>query len=59
MTTDPEFTAHKSTDRESNETEEELVRRIHELVGPAPEGERVSEQLIRERREEAARREDG
>jgi AbrB family looped-hinge helix DNA binding protein len=37
------------------ETEEALLERLYQMVGPAPEGELVSEELIRERREEAQR----
>jgi AbrB family looped-hinge helix DNA binding protein len=37
------------------ETEEALLERLYQEVGPAPEGELVSEELIRERREEAQR----
>jgi AbrB family looped-hinge helix DNA binding protein len=37
------------------ETEEMILARLHDLVGAAPEGELVSEELLRERREEAER----
>lgn len=37
------------------ETEEMILARLHDLVGAAPEGELVSEELLRERREEAQR----
>jgi AbrB family looped-hinge helix DNA binding protein len=37
------------------ETEEMVLARLHALVGAAPPGELVSEELLRERREEAAR----
>jgi AbrB family looped-hinge helix DNA binding protein len=37
------------------ETEAALIERLYETVGPAAEGELVSEELIRERREEAKR----
>lgn len=40
------------------ETEAALLDRLYETVGPKPEGEPVSENLIRERRDEA-RREQG
>jgi len=36
-------------------TKASLLKRLREVVGTAPEGELVSEQLLRERREEAAR----
>lgn len=37
------------------ETEEMILARLHDLVGAAPEDELVSEELLRERREEAQR----
>lgn len=40
------------------ETEAALIERLYETVGPAPEEELVSEELIRERREEAKREQD-
>ena len=35
-------------------TQAVLLKRLRDLVGPSPKGELMSEQLIRERREEAA-----
>ncbi|MDZ7704697.1 MAG: hypothetical protein U5L04_09480 [Trueperaceae bacterium] len=61
MTTDRETTDDESNDKRTKKqphaTEEELLRHIYELVGPAPEDELMSEALIRERRAEAAREE--
>lgn len=37
------------------ETEEALLERLYRAVGEPPEGELVSEELLRERREEAKR----
>lgn len=37
------------------ETEEAVIRRLRALAGPAPPGERASDTLLRERREEAVR----
>jgi AbrB family looped-hinge helix DNA binding protein len=37
------------------ETEEAVIQRLRALVGTAPSGERGSDALLRERREEAAR----
>lgn len=37
------------------ETEEALLERLYQAVGEPPEGELVSEELLRERREEARR----
>ncbi len=37
------------------ETEEALLERLYQMVGSAPEGELVSEELLRERRQEAQR----
>jgi AbrB family looped-hinge helix DNA binding protein len=37
------------------ETEEALLERLYQMVGTVPEGELVSEELIRERRQEAQR----
>jgi len=43
-------------DRE-RETDEELLEQLYHQVGHAPEGELVSEELLRERREEAFKEE--
>ena len=40
------------------ETEEALLERLYQAVGEPPKGELVSEELLRERREEARREAD-
>ena len=48
------LTVDEASGRLILETEEAVVKRLRALVGPPPEGERASDALIRERREEAA-----